>query len=852
MPNNQISALILPLITKIMQAIKHRKPKSALILLVLAFAFPIFLLLAGCRAPAPPPSPASSPTLAAAETQAATPSLPTATASPHPTATSTATDSPTVTPSPSPTGTSTPTPTPAVPISLAQARQWMKKGDYAAAIADFNDFLKAHPDHPLAARARFELAQSWLAAGNPEQAIPILQALAQDDEVIARYPEILYWLGRAYEPGNKQKAAAAFLNYADHSHYLKADAILAAADAYLADQDVMAALDAYFRALDAASDIVTRLRAREGLAQAFLQDAQPGGAIEQYDAILEDAKSPAYRAEILYRLGMAYQASGLSMLQEEAWKNFRDAIAADKTSWYAYQALIQLVDAEQPVDPRLRAEVDIHAGAYFPAIAILTQLLAENPENAGELQALLAQAYEGVENYSAAAEAWRQALAASPDATTQNQAWLGLGRSLWRQGRQEDARQVYLQAATQAADPDTAATALWWAAVLAGQDNAKWLQAADDFMRLARHFPHSDYADQAGFRAGLIHYRLGDAEAARELWTEHAAAGDSSWQAAAHYWLGKLLRQTGHEEESLSQWRETARRWGDDNFYGVRARQQLQEAGATPPTPAPASQQEQGLEAAMIWAADLAGRDITAFQQTPPEFGRIDELHRVGEDARGHRELEALRRAWQDDPVKLLQTALFARDLGYYDSAIRAASQLVTYSEQPLTAAPRAVQELIYPLYYRDLMLDSARAFDLDPALYYALIRQESLFWAPATSLAGATGLAQIMPATGESAARQLAMEDFALSDLLRPHISLYLGAYILSEELRRSDGNVFRSLAAYNAGPGNAAFWWELAEGDSDLFVELISFRETQHYVRTIITQAHHYRRLYPDLTSK
>ncbi len=722
----------------------------------------------------------------------------------------------------------------------------MHRGDYAAAISDFNDFLTAHPDHPLAAEARFELAQAWLAAQNVGQAIPILEALAQDDGVIARYPEILYWLGRAYEASDKQKAAAAFLQYADHSQQLKADALLAAADAYLADQDVMAAVKAYARALDVAPDLATALRAREGIAAAHLLDRQPDAAIEQYQAILAVAKAPAYRAEIAYRLGMALLDSGKPA---DAWRSFHRAMAEDKTSWYAYQALIQLVDAEQPVAPRLRAEVDVNAGAYYPAIAILTQLLMENPDDAGALQALLARAYEGVGDDAAAAEAWRQALTAA-DAETKNRAWLGLGRSLWRRGLREDARLVYLQAAEQAADADVAATALWQAAVLAGQDNDKWLQAADDFMRLARHFPDSDYADQAGFRAGLIHYRLVDAETARALWTEHAAAGDSPWRAAAHYWLGKLLRQTDGEEAALAHWRETARRWGEDDFYGVRARQQLQAAGvAYAVAPTPASRQADGLAEATAWVAKLAGKDMTALQQTPPEFARIAELHRVGEERKAHRELETLRRAWKNAPIELLQTALFARDLGYYDIAIRAASQLVINSKQPLTAAPRTVQELVYPLYYRDLMLDSARTFDLDPALFYALIRQESLFWAPAASAAGAKGLAQIMPATGQAAARQLALDDFTLSDLLRPRISVYMGAYILSEELRRSDGNVFRALAAYNAGPGNAAFWWELAAGDADLFAELISFRETQHYVRTITIQAHLYRRLYPDL---
>ena len=739
-----------------------------------------------------------SPTVVAERTQTPAPTI-----TLSPTASPTATAAPTHTP--------TPTPAPTLPPQLAQARQLLDDGDNAAAI-------------------------------------PILETLAQEDDVVARYPEILYWLGRAYEPDDNQKAAAAFLQYADHSRHLKADALLAAADAYLADGAALDAVNAYEQALAAAPDLSTQLRAREGLAAAWLLDQHPDGAIEQYEAILAEAKAPAYRTEILYRLGQAYQASGLQTLQEEAWRSYQQAISEDATSWYAYQALIQLVDAEQPVDPRLRAEIDLNAGAYFPAIAILTQLLAENPTDAGRLQALLARAYEGVEDYAAAAEAWRQALAHPADEATKDRAWLGLGRSLRRQGLTEEARKVYLQAAEQSSDPDAAAVALWRAAALAGQDNDKWLQAADDFMRLARAFPDSDYADQAGFRAGLIHYRLGDYETARSLWTEHAAAGDSAWRAAAHYWLGKLLRQTGHEQEALAHWRETARRWDESDFYGIRARQQLEEAGISP-TPTPDPGQKGDLEEAVTWTADLAGQPVSAFQQTPPEFARIAEWHRLGEEAQAHRELNALRRAWEDDPVKLLQTALFARDLGYYDLSIRAASQLITLSGQPLMDAPRYVQELVYPLYYQDLMLDSARTFGLDPALFYALIRQESLFWAPATSAAGAQGLAQIMPATGESAARQLALEDFSLSDLMRPRTSLYLGAYILSEELRRSDDNVFLSLAAYNAGPGNAAFWWELAEGDPDLFVELISFRETQRYVRTIITQAYQYRRLYPDL---
>ncbi len=41
----------------------------------------------------------------------------------------------------------------------------------------------------------------------------------------------------------------------------------------------------------------------------------------------------------------------------------------------------------------------------------------------------------------------------------------------------------------------------------------------------------------------------------------------------------------------------------------------------------------------------------------------------------------------------------------------------------------------------------------------------------------------------------------------------------------------------------GNAAYWRKLAGPDDDLFLELVSFAETQLYLRIIAAQADHYR---------
>ncbi len=811
----------------------------------------ILILLTGCAAPDIPPAPAS-PTLTPSPSLPLAPS-PTFTSTPTQTPTSTPTNTPTATvtptathtPSPSPTASPTSTPTPA-PSSLAQARKAMRDGDYEAAIGALTAFLAALPEKAQAIEARFLLARAYLAAGQRDQAAAILEALRGDEDALARFPEILYWLGRAYLPTDPARAAQAFEAYAGRSPHLAAAIWIRAGDAWLDAGDAARATTAYTQALNLAPGVMTALHAREGLAQAALAAGDSAGAIAQYRAILQQARSPAYRAEIWYRLGQAQEAAGLI---EDAWTSYHQATKAAPASGYAYQALVKLVNAQQAVDPLLRAEIDIAAGAYLPAITVLKLHLEETPgDRADKAYALLARAYEKLDDYAQSEQAWRQALALTSDEALKSDAWLGLGRSYWRRGLKEEAREVYLQAAEQSQDPDTAATALWWAAVLAGEDEAKWLQAADDFMRLARTYPQSDYAAQAGFRAGLIHYRLGDYETARALWTEHASAGRNLWHAAADFWLGKLFQAEGKDAETLDHWRGVADRWGVNNFYGVRARQKLAEAGQPlPPIDSPSDMDDDAL---LAWTAGLSpSANVTDFQQIPPEFAQVEEWHRIGERDRAHRELERLRLAWKDDPVRLLQLALFARDRGYYDASIRAALRLANLSGQSFIDTPRSIQELAYPTYYEDLVTSSAQRFDLDPALYFALIRQESLFWAPAASHVGAQGLTQIMPGTGRGAASQLGMTDFALSDLTRPVISLTMGAYIFSQELARGDGNVFWALAAYNAGPGNAAFWWGLAEGDEDLFVELISFRETQTYVRTITVQAEHYRRLYPEL---
>jgi soluble lytic murein transglycosylase len=59
-------------------------------------------------------------------------------------------------------------------------------------------------------------------------------------------------------------------------------------------------------------------------------------------------------------------------------------------------------------------------------------------------------------------------------------------------------------------------------------------------------------------------------------------------------------------------------------------------------------------------------------------------------------------------------------------------------------------------------------------------------------------------------------------------------------------DGDLYAALAAYNAGPGNAAAWHDLAGGDPDLYLEVVRFQETRNYIRLIYEIYTIYRKLY------
>jgi soluble lytic murein transglycosylase-like protein len=117
---------------------------------------------------------------------------------------------------------------------------------------------------------------------------------------------------------------------------------------------------------------------------------------------------------------------------------------------------------------------------------------------------------------------------------------------------------------------------------------------------------------------------------------------------------------------------------------------------------------------------------------------------------------------------------------------------------------------------FGDLIHEKALKYDVDPALVAAVIEQESKFRSRARSNVGAQGLMQLMPRTGRW---------MGARNLYDPAQNVDAGVKYIKYLSEKYDGNLKKTIAAYNAGEGNVK-----------RYNGVPPFRETQTYVRKVL----------------
>lgn len=146
---------------------------------------------------------------------------------------------------------------------------------------------------------------------------------------------------------------------------------------------------------------------------------------------------------------------------------------------------------------------------------------------------------------------------------------------------------------------------------------------------------------------------------------------------------------------------------------------------------------------------------------------------------------------------------------------------------------------LLYPKYYDILVRKAAKKYDIEEALIYSVILQESVFEPSLISKSGAIGLMQIMPSTARDMSPDITAENLSI-----PDTNIDFGARYLKKLLIKFDGNIPKAVASYNAGANNVIKWTSDEKGDLD--IEKIPFSETKKYVKRVINNYYKYKRIY------
>ena len=285
------------------------------------------------------------------------------------------------------------------------------------------------------------------------------------------------------------------------------------------------------------------------------------------------------------------------------------------------------------------------------------------------------------------------------------------------------------------------------------------------------------------------------------------ARRDPTWV----YWLARALRADGKDQSKTDGAALLASIAGQANFYGQLATEDLGNLVAVPPRAASLTEQE---------LSEPARNEGLA---------RAIALYDLGLRSEGNREWNFQLRQRTDR--QLLAIAEWACKKSILDRCVNTSER--TKVEFDFN------QRFVMP--FRDSLEPIAQERGVELAWAYGLIRQESRFIMDARSSVGASGLMQIMPATGRWIAKRLNVADFKTEQLRDRETNLRFGTYYLKSVLDDLDGSQALASAAYNAGPGRARTWRAalLQPVETAIFAELIPFSETRDYVKKVLSNA-------------
>jgi len=225
---------------------------------------------------------------------------------------------------------------------------------------------------------------------------------------------------------------------------------------------------------------------------------------------------------------------------------------------------------------------------------------------------------------------------------------------------------------------------------------------------------------------------------------------------------------------------------------------------------------------------------------TPPAVRRSRALERAGDDEAALGELLVALKGSSDEATTVALAEALQR-LGEYGASTEAAASWVERGSRA-----RRTWRAAYPQAYDRTVRSQAARWGLEPAFIWAVMRQESLFYPRAVSTSEARGVMQIVPDTWDWLAERLNEPPADPFDVPQ---NIRYGTFYISTLLSTFGGDLSRSAAAYNGGPGYiGSVLDEPYVNDQADFYRFIGRSETREYVQHVMLNHAVYTALYPE----
>lgn len=339
------------------------------------------------------------------------------------------------------------------------------------------------------------------------------------------------------------------------------------------------------------------------------------------------------------------------------------------------------------------------------------------------------------------------------------------------------------------------------AVVLARKIGDHWVAGLADW-RLKRY-------DQA-----MAEFKFVATDPSRNAWSQSSGA----------YWAGRCALKLGDSAGADTYFKIAAS--FPFTFYGLLAEARL---GVTPAVALAKKGLPPTFQGTARDALTASLDDDFAWTKDNAQARRLNALVQIGRTNDAQVELQTAMQKASDDTARDRWAALAA----YNNIAV-----------SQLKASDRLFNASLYPIPEYKLSGDNG----VDSALVYAFARKESKFNANAKSYAGAYGLLQLMPSTAALVENDPSF-NAKPAKLLKPATNLRVGQKYIQRlmDSKPVGGDLLRTIAAYNAGPGPVKDAVTSLGPDADalLVMESIPVAETRQYVEEVAANYWIYRQL-------